>query len=60
MVLVEGVGEMQKSREIRVLTDKQAANLAKEASKEKASHSQKGITSKAGRVLVRGNKVVLD
>lgn len=43
---------------VRILTDKQLADLAKQASKTRVPHSHEGLTIETREVKVHGDKVV--
>ena len=50
---------MDATKEVKALTKKQAASVAKEASQEVTSHAQRGATGQSGRVIVQGDEVLL-
>ena len=50
--------EMRTEKEVKIFSDKQLADLAKQASKTKVPHSHEGLTIETSEVAVYGDKVV--
>lgn len=45
---------------VRILTDKQAVQLAKKASKASVSHSVKGMAARSGKVVISHGRATIE